>query len=68
MATEVSVKQNIKIIEESIPVNLVERKIAWEKSLEGMPVFTVKEIEDHKIESGKKWWDNEKYKCERLAI
>ena len=55
MATEVSVKQNIKIIEESIPVNLVERKIAWEKSLEGMPVFTVKEIEDHKIESGKKW-------------
>ena len=50
MATEVSVKQNIKIIEESIPVNLVER---WEKCFEGIPVFTVKEIEDHKIESGK---------------
>ena len=29
------------------------KKIEWGKSLEGMPVFTVREIENHKKESGK---------------
>ena len=43
----------LKSIEESIPINFVKRKIAWGKSLEGMLVFTVREIEDHKKEKGK---------------
>ena len=44
---------SLKNIEESIPINFDKRKIERGKSLEGIPVFTVKEMEDHKIESGK---------------
>ena len=55
MATEVSeieiLECFLKNIEENIPINFDERKIEWGKSLEGMPVFTVREIEDHKKES-----------------
>ena len=29
------------------------KKIEWGKSLKGMPVFTVREIENHKKDSGK---------------
>ena len=57
MATKVSENKILqcllKSIEESIPINFDKRKIEWGKSLEGMPVFTVREIEDHKKESGK---------------
>ena len=57
MATEVSKHEILqcllKNIEESIPINFNECKIEWGMSLEGMPVFTVREIEDHKKESGK---------------
>ena len=60
MATEVSENEILqfllKSIAESIPINFMnenERKIEWRKSLEGIPVFTVREIEDHKKESGK---------------
>ena len=42
-----------KSIEESIPISFDERKIELGKSLEGMLVFNVREIEDHKKESGK---------------
>ena len=46
MATEVSENEILqcllKNIEESIPINFDERKIEWGKSLEGMPVFTVR--------------------------
>ena len=35
----------LKSIQESIPTNFDERKIAWGKFLEGMPVFTVREKE-----------------------
>ena len=57
MATEVA-KNEILLcflnnIEEGIPTKFDERKIEWGKSLEGMPVFIVREIEDHKKESGK---------------
>ena len=56
MATEVSENEILecllKNIEESIPIDFDERKIEWGKSLEGMPVFTVREIEDHKKGSG----------------
>ena len=34
-----------KSIEESIPINFDARQIEWGKSLEGMLVFTVTEIE-----------------------
>ena len=37
----------LKSIEESIVINFDERKIEWRKYVEGMPVFTVREIEDH---------------------
>ena len=37
----------LKIIDESIQINFDEQKIAWGKSLEGILVFTVREIEDH---------------------
>ena len=55
MATEVSQNEILQccLIEENIPINFDEWKIEWGRSLEGMPVFTVKEIEDHKKESGK---------------
>ena len=60
MATEVSENEILqfllKSIAESIPINFMnenERKIEWRKSLEGIPVFPVREIEDHKKESGK---------------
>ena len=57
MTTDVSKNKMLqclfKSIEKSIPINLDERKIEWGKSLKGMPVFTVREIEDHKKESGK---------------
>ena len=57
MATEVSENETLqcllKNIEESIPINFDEQKIEWGKSLEGIPVFTVRKIEDHKKESGK---------------
>ena len=57
MATEVSENEILQIllesIAESIPINFDEQKIEWRKSLEGIPVFTVREIEDHKKESGK---------------
>ena len=60
MATEVSENEILqfllKSIAESIPINFMnenERKIEWRKSLEGILVFTVREIEDHKKESGK---------------
>ena len=43
----------LKSIEESIAINFDERKIEWGKYMEGMPVFTVREIEDLKKESGK---------------
>ena len=43
----------LKSIEESIPINFDEVKIEWGNYVEGMPVFTVREIEDHKKESGK---------------
>ena len=56
MTTEVSENETLqclhKNIEESILINFDEQKIEWEKSLEGMPVFTVREIDDHKNESG----------------
>ena len=49
----------LKSIEESIPISFDERKIELGKSLEGMLVFNVREIEDHKKESGwEKWCDN----------
>ena len=48
-----------KTNEESIPINFDERKIELGKSLEGMPVFTVRELEDHK-ESGKNGATTEK--------
>ena len=71
MATEVSENEILqfllKSIAESIPINFMnenERKIEWRKSLEGIPVFTVREIEDHKKESGKNRATNEK-KSER---
>ena len=57
MATEVSENETLqcllKNIEESIPINFDEQKIEWGKSLEGIPVFTVRKIEDHKKKSGK---------------
>ena len=57
MATEVSESEIwqclLKSIEERIPTNFDERKIEWGKSLEGMPVFILREIEDYKKESGK---------------
>ena len=57
MTTDVSKNKMLqclfKSIEKSIPINLDERKIEWGKSLKGMLVFTVREIEDHKKESGK---------------
>ena len=57
MVTEVSENEILqcllKSIEESIPINFDERKIEWGQCLEGMPVFTVRKIEDHKKESGK---------------
>ena len=43
----------LKIIDESIQINFDEQKIAWGKSLEGIPVFTVREIEDHEKDCGK---------------
>ena len=47
----------LKSIEENIPIIFDEQKIEWGKSLEGMPVFTVRKTEDHKkaekMESGK---------------
>ena len=55
MAAEVSENEMLqcllKSIEKSIPINFDEQKIKWVKSLEGMPAFTVEEI-DHKKESG----------------
>ena len=57
MATEVSENEILqcllKSIEESFPINFDEQKIELGKSLEGMPLFTVREIEDYKKESGK---------------
>ena len=57
MATEVSENEILqcllKSIEESFPINSDEQKIELGKSLEGMPLFTVREIEDYKKESGK---------------
>ena len=49
----VFLKVSIPINIESILINSDERKTEWGKSLEGMPVFTVRGIEDHKKESGK---------------
>ena len=43
----------LKSIEESIPINFDEWKIEWGNYVEGMPVFTVREIEDHNKESGR---------------
>ena len=64
MATEVSENEVLqcllKNIEEIIPINFDERKIEWGKSLAGMPVFTVRKIEDHKKESGENGATNEK--------
>ena len=58
MATEISENEILQCllesIEESLLINFDERKIEWGNSLEGMPVFTVREIEDHKKES----WEN----------
>ena len=49
MVTEVSENEILqfllKSIQESIPTNFDERKIAWVEFLGGMPVFTVREIE-----------------------
>ena len=49
MVTEVSENEILqfllKSIQESIPTNFDERKIAWGEFLGGMPVFTVREIE-----------------------
>ena len=57
MATQVSENKILqcllKNIEKSIPINFDERKIERGKSLEGMSVFTAREIGDHKKESGK---------------
>ena len=56
MATDVSENEILqcllKSIEESFPINFDEQKIELGKSLEGMPLFTVREIEDYKKESG----------------
>ena len=73
MATEVWEKEILqcllKSIEESIPISFDERKIELGKSLEGMLVFNVREIEDHKKESGwEKWCDNWTDKWERPLI
>ena len=46
-------KYLLKNIEESIPINFDEQKIESGNSLEGMPVFPVREIEDHNKKSGK---------------
>ena len=43
----------LKSIEESIPIKFDERKIEWGKYVEGITVFAVREIEDHKKERGK---------------
>ena len=52
MATEVSENEMLqcllKSIEESIPINFDGQKIKWVKSLEGMPAFTVEEIDQKK--------------------
>ena len=57
MAIEISENKILqclyKNIEGSIPINFDAQKIEWGKSLEGMPVFNVREIEDQKEESGK---------------
>ena len=54
MGTENQILQCLfKNIEESVPINVDEQKIEWATSLEGMTVFTFKEVEDHKKESGK---------------
>ena len=55
MATEVSQNEILQccLIEGNIPINFNEWKIERGRSLEGMPVFTVREIEDHKKKIGK---------------
>ena len=62
MVTEASENEILQCllnnIEGSILINSDEQNIEWGKSLEGMPVFTVREIEDHKKDNGKKWCDN----------
>ena len=72
IATEVSENEILqclpKNIEESIPINFDEQKIEWGKCLEGMPVFTVREIEDHKKESGKNGATIEKTSERRLQF
>ena len=50
----------LKNTEESIPINFDEQKIEWGKYLDGMPVFVVMEIEDHKKESWKNGVTTEK--------
>ena len=64
MATEVSENEILqcllKSVAESISINSDEQKVEWGKSLEGIPVFTVRETEDHKKESGKNGATTEK--------
>ena len=44
---------SLKVLKKIFPINFDEQKIEQGKSLEGMPLFTVREIEDYKKESGK---------------
>ena len=54
MATEVSENEILQYLLKSLKkVFRLILKIEWGKSLEGIPVFTIREIEYHKKESGK---------------
>ena len=70
MVTEVSENEIyfLKSIEESIPINFDEQKVELGKSFEGIPVFAVKEIENHKKEKGKKWCGSWKDKWQKPLI
>ena len=46
----------LRDLEQNINVIILEKdkeRIDWNKDLIGMPVFTIKEIEEHRIKSGK---------------
>ena len=70
MVTEVAKNEIyfLKSIEESIPINFDGQKVELGKSFEGIPVFTVKEIENHKKEKGKKWCGSWKDKWQKPLI